>query len=64
MIKSFKSLLTKSSVFRSSGTLATAPISAKFHNSNTYSKKLSIGEALVVLEEKVSKISQLVWLCT
>jgi len=59
MIRSFKNLITKSSSLRSAATLAGTPFSAKFHNSNAYSKKLSIGEALVVLEEKVGNISQL-----
>jgi len=59
MIRSFKNLITKNSSLRSAATLAGTPFSAKFHNSNAYSKKLSIGEALVVLEEKVGNISQL-----
>jgi len=59
MIRSFKNLITKSSSLRSAATLTGTPFSAKFHNSNAYSKKLSIGEALVVLEEKVGNISQL-----
>ena len=32
-----------------------------FHSAQAYSKKLGIGEATVALEEKISKISQLVF---
>ena len=38
----------------------TTPIFAPYHNSKIFNKKLGIGEASVVLEEKISKISQLV----
>lgn len=36
------------------------PLFAPFHSSQSFSKKLGIGEASVVLEDKISKISQLV----
>lgn len=36
------------------------PLLASFHNSKVLNKKLGIGEASVVLEDKISKISQLV----
>ena len=60
MIKSFKSVLSKAAAFQPASGLLATPSLAQFHNSNAYSKKLSIGEASVVLEEKISKITQLV----
>lgn len=36
------------------------PLFAPFHSSQSFNKKLGIGEASVVLEDKISKISQLV----
>jgi F-type H+-transporting ATPase subunit alpha len=59
MIKSFKSVMTKAAGFKPAASLFGTPCLAQFHNSNAYSKKLSIGEASVVLEEKISKITQL-----
>jgi len=56
MIKNFKSLISKG--FRATKPLAT-PLAAGFHSSQAYNKKLNFGESFVVLEEKISKISQL-----
>ena len=60
MIKSFKGLFSKAATLKPASGLLATPSLAQFHNSNAYSKKLSIGEASVVLEEKISKITQLV----
>ena len=64
MIKNFKGLLSKSAGFKPVSSIFGNPCIAEFHNSNAYSKKLSIGEASVVLEEKISKITQLVTFST
>ena len=58
MIKNFKSLISKG--FRAAKPLAT-PLAAGFHSSQAYNKKLNFGESFVVLEDKISKISQLVY---
>jgi len=57
MIKNFKSLISKG--FRSTKLPIYAPLASGFHSSQAYNKKLNFGESFVVLEEKISKISQL-----
>jgi len=58
MIKNFKSLVSKG--IRSTKLPMLAPVSVGgFHSSQAYNKKLNFGESFVVLEEKISKISQL-----
>ena len=60
MIKSFKGIFSKAAGVKPVSSIFGNASIAQFHNSNAYSKKLSIGEASVVLEEKISKITQLV----
>lgn len=58
MIKNFKTLVSKG--FRNVKAPLAAPLSVgSFHSSQAYNKKLNFGESFVVLEEKISKISQL-----
>ncbi len=58
MIKNFKSFVSKG--MRAAKLTAAVPLSCGFHSSQAYNKKLDFGETLAVLEEKISKISQLV----
>jgi F-type H+-transporting ATPase subunit alpha len=57
MIKNFKSFVSKG--MRAAKLTAAVPLSCGFHSSQAYNKKLDFGETLAVLEEKISKISQL-----
>jgi len=57
MIKNFKTFLSKG--IRSSKFPLASPLAYNFHSSQAYNKKLNFGESFVVLEEKISKISQL-----
>lgn len=57
MLKNFKSIISKG--FRSATVSMASPLAAHFHSSQAYNKKLNFGESLVVLEQKISKISQL-----
>jgi len=57
MIKNFKTILSKG-IRTSKFPLAASPL-VNFHSSQAYNKKLNFGESFVVLEEKISKISQL-----
>jgi len=58
MIKNFKSFVSKG--MRAAKLPLAVPLSNGFHSSQAYNKKLDFGETLAVLEEKISKISQLV----
>jgi len=57
MIKNFKSFASKG--MRAAKLSVAAPVCHNFHSSQAYNKKLNFGESLVVLEQKISKISQL-----
>jgi F-type H+-transporting ATPase subunit alpha len=57
MIKNFKTFLSKG--IRASKFPLASPLCYNFHSSQAYNKKLNFGESFVVLEEKISKISQL-----
>lgn len=56
MLKNLKNLIPKTFNLKS----ASAPVNANFHSSQAVNKKLNFGESMVVLEEKISKISQVV----
>jgi F-type H+-transporting ATPase subunit alpha len=57
MIKNFKSFVSKG--MRAAKLPLAVPVSHGFHSSQANNKKLDFGETLAVLEEKISKISQL-----
>lgn len=57
MIKNFRTLVSKG--IRSSKFPLASPLCYNFHSSQAYNKKLNFGEPFKVLEEKISKISQL-----
>jgi F-type H+-transporting ATPase subunit alpha len=57
MIKNFKTFLSKG--IRASKFPLASPLCYNFHSSQANNKKLNFGESFVVLEEKISKISQL-----
>ena len=57
MFRHFKNICTKS---LRTNTLFTPLLRNNFHTASISNKKLGVGEALAVLQDKISKITQLV----
>jgi hypothetical protein len=57
MLKNLKNLIPKTFNVKAA---ASQVVNANFHSSQAVNKKLNFGESVAVLEEKISKISQVV----
>ena len=60
MRKQLSKLFKSTSSFNKN--LFALPLTYAFHSGQKFNRKLGIGEATVALEEKISKISQLVYI--
>lgn len=60
MIKNFKSLIPKTFNLKSAGAPLFTALQAEFHSAQAMNKKLNFAESLNVLDQKISKISQIV----